>query len=113
MKAEKAQLNTLEEVRETIDKIGARNSEMMAARGVYANILVRDAPGSLARLLKRHYNDVGGEVALSYNVWLEKEGAMTDILVMGSLHQHGEVRAALGTIPEIRDLLKAIKSALD
>jgi hypothetical protein len=92
--------------------LGAKNVEMMARRGVYANILVKDVPGAHARLLKRHYNDVGGEVAISHDAWLEKKDAVTDILVMGSIHQHGEVRAALGSSPELQPILDAIKAAL-
>jgi NAD/NADP transhydrogenase alpha subunit len=113
MKSNRIGVDSLDELRAAIDKLGARNSDMMAHRGIYGNVMVEKVPGVHARLLKRHYNDVGAEVAISHDAWLEKEDAVTDILVMGSLYQHGEVRAALAAVSEIQDLLTAIKEALD
>ncbi len=113
MNAKKIQIDSVDELRKTIAGLGAKSTEMMGLRGIYRNVLVKGVPGAHARLLKRHYNDVGAEVAISHDAWLEKEGAVTDILVMGSLYQHGEVRAALATVSEIRELLKAIQAALD
>lgn len=113
MIAKKVQIESADQLLETMDKLGARNTDMMALRGIYRNIIVKDVPGAHARMLKRHYNDVGAEVAISHDAWLEKDGVVTDILVMGSLYQHGEVRAALGAVSEIQDLLTAIKGALE
>jgi len=113
MIAKKVQIESADQLLETMDKLGARNTDMMALRGIYRNIIVKDVHGAHARMLKRHYNDVGAEVAISHDAWLEKDGVVTDILVMGSLYQHGEVRAALGAVSEIQDLLTAIKVALE
>jgi hypothetical protein len=113
MIAKKVQIERAEQLLETMDKLGARNTDMMALRGIYRNIIVKDVPGAHARMLKRHYNDVGAEVAISHDAWLEKDGVVTDILVMGSLYQHSEVRAAMATVSEIQTLLSAIKAALD
>jgi hypothetical protein len=112
MVAKQVQFNTVDELRENMHRLGAKNTEMMALRGIYRNILVKDVLGAHARLLKRLYNDVGAEVAISHDAWLEKDGAVTEILVMGSLYQHSEVRAALATVAEIQYLLNAIKAAL-
>lgn len=113
MIAKKVQVESADQLLETMDKLGARNTDMMALRGIYRNIIVKDVPGAHARMLKRHYNDVGADVAISHDAWLEKEGVVTDILIMGSLYQHGEVRAAMATVSEIQTLLSAIKEALE
>ena len=113
MIGKKLQLDNFEELSETMNRLGAKNSEVMATRGIYRNVLVKEVPGAHARMLKRHYNDVGAEVAISHDAWLEKEGLVTDILVMGSLFHHSEVRSALSTVTELQELLSAIKTALD
>lgn len=113
MIVKKIHANTQDELCEAMAKLGARNTEMMSLRGIYRNLIVTDVPGPHARILKRYYNDVGAEVAISHDAWLEKEGVVTDILVMGSLYQHGAVRAALATVPEMQDLLTAIKASLE
>ena len=113
MTAKKVQTDVLDDLRKTIDELGAKNSDMMALRGVHRNVLVESVHGAHARMLKRYYNDVGAEVAISHDTWLEKKDAVTDILVMGTLFQHGEVRAALATVTELQELLNFIKMALD
>lgn len=112
MIAQRLELDSVEELRDTINRLGAKNTDMMATRGVYRNVLVKDVPGTHARMLKRYYNDVGAEVAISHDAWLEKDGVITDILVMGSVFHHSEVRAALSTVAELQELLAVIKQAL-
>ncbi len=73
MNAEKVVIDNVDELRNAIDRSGARNSDMMAVRGIYRNVLVTDVPGEKARILKRHYNDVGAEVAISYDACISSD----------------------------------------
>jgi uncharacterized protein with GYD domain len=53
MVSKKINIESVDELRKTISKLGAKNSDMMAQRGVYGNVMVNDVPGAHARLLKR------------------------------------------------------------
>ena len=113
MKAEKISIDTVQQATRAIDALGSTNSEIMATRAVHINVLARDVPGQEARLLKRTYNDVGAEVAVSHDVYYEKEGAVTDIIVMGTVYQHREVRRILGESPMSAPLIAAIEVVVE
>ena len=113
MKAEKITIETVQQATRAIDALGSTNSELMATRAVHINVLARDVPGQEARLLKRTYNDVGAEVAVSHDVYYEKEGAVTDIIVMGTVYQHREVRRILGESPMAARLIAAIEVVVE
>jgi hypothetical protein len=109
MKAEKIVLDTVQQATRAIDALGSTNCELMATRAVHINVLVRKIPGKEARLLKRTYNDVGAEVAVSHDVYYEEQDAASDIIVMGTVYQHREVRRILRDSPMAAPLIGAIE----
>lgn len=113
MKAEKIVIDSVQQAARAIDALGSTNSELMATRAVHINVLVRDIPGQEARLLKRTYNDVGAEVAVSHDVYYEEEGAVTDMIVMGTVYQHREVRRILRDTPLAARLIAAIEVVVE
>lgn len=113
MNAERVFFRTIEEAIAAIDAIGSSNSQMMATRAVYVNVLIRQVPGNPARLLKRTYNEVGAEVAISHEAYYETEGAVTDMIVMGSLYQHREVRRILMENPAMGPLMAEIGAVVE
>ncbi|MEJ2719418.1 MAG: hypothetical protein P8182_20195 [Deltaproteobacteria bacterium] len=113
MKAEKIVIGTVRKATRAIDALGSTNSELMATRAVHINILARNIPGRQARLLKRTYNDVGAEVAVSHEVYYEEEDVVTDIIVMGTVYQHREVRRILRDSPLVASLIAAIEVVVE
>ncbi|MGD9817550.1 MAG: hypothetical protein AB7V04_02510 [Desulfomonilaceae bacterium] len=108
MLAEKIHLENIEKAVEAIDAVGANNSPMMAARAIHVNLLIRKVSGSQAKFVKTVYNDIGAEVAISSDAYFEKEGCVTDMLVMGTIYQHREVKRILDGNPEIKPIIDAI-----
>lgn len=113
MNAEQVFFRTIEEAAAAIDAVGSSNSQMMATRAVYVNVLIRQVPGKLARLLKKTYNEVGAEVAVSHEVYYETEDAVTDMIVMGSVYQHREVRRILMDNPGLASLIEEIGAVVE
>ena len=113
MYAEKIVFAAVEEATKAIDALGSSNSEMMATRAIHINVLIRDVPGTEARLLKRAYNDVGAEVAISHEAFYEEEDSVTDIIVMGSVYQHREVRRILIDNAAVAPLIAAVKAVVE
>jgi hypothetical protein len=113
MIAERIEFSSVEDAREAIDGIGSGNSEIMATRAVHINVVVRDVPGPEARFLKTVYNDVGAEAAISHQAYFQEAGALTDMIVMGSLYQHREVRRILRGNPTFVGLIDAIKRVVE
>ena len=96
MLAERIELGSMGQARKAIEALGSSNSEVMAARAIHINIVLRRVPGNDARIIKAHYNDVGAEAAISNRAYKGEEGVMTDMIVMGTVYQHREVRRVLG-----------------
>jgi len=113
MIAERIEFSSVEDARGAIDGIGSGNSEIMATRAVHINVVVRDVPGPEARFLKTVYNDVGAEAAISHAAYFQEAGALTDMIVMGSLYQHREVRRILRGNPTFVGLIDAIKRVVE
>lgn len=113
MQAVKIVLNSVAEAVAAIQAVGASNCELMATRAIHINVVLRQVPGAEARLLKKVYNDVGAEAAISHEAYYEKNGAMTDMIVMGSVYQHREVRRILADSPELRMLTSALEAAVE
>jgi hypothetical protein len=113
MQVEKIVLTSVAEAVAAIEAIGSSNCELMATRAVHINVLLRRVPGVEARLLKKAYNDVGAEAAISHEAYCEKNGAMTDMIVMGSVYQHREVRRILADAPALRMLTSALEAAVE
>jgi hypothetical protein len=113
MTAEKIELHTVREAFEAIDRLGSNNSKLMATRAIHINVLIKKVPGPEARLLKALYNDIGAEAAISSQAYQEEEGAVTDMIVMGTIYQHREVRRVLESDPRLRSLIDAIESVVE
>lgn len=113
MVAEKIEFKTVQEACNTIEALGSSNSELMATRAIHVNILMRGVRGEKARVLKRIYNDIGAEAAVSHDAYYEKEGVITDILVMGTIYQHREARRILADDKETAPLVEAIEKIVE
>lgn len=113
MPAEMIELKNVESAIKAIDAVGANNSGMMAARAIHVNLLIRQVPGTQARFIKTVYNDIGAEVAISSDAYYEKIGCVTDMLVMGTIYQHREVKRILNGHNEIKSILEAIAAIVE
>jgi hypothetical protein len=113
MIAQQIQFRSVADARAAIDGIGSGNSEIMATRAVHVNVLVRGVAGPEARFLKTVYNDVGAEAAISHEAYFQEPGAQTDMIVMGSIYQHREVRRILRGNPTFVRLIDAIISVVE
>lgn len=113
MTAEKIELHSVREAFEAIERLGSNNSLLMATRGIHINVLIRRVPGTEARLLKAVYNDIGAEAAISSQAYQEEEGAVTDVIVMGTLYQHREVRRVLQSDARTRQWIDAIEVVVE
>jgi hypothetical protein len=113
MTAEKILLTSVREATDAIDLVGSNNSALMATRAIHINVLLRMVPGDEARLLKWTYNDVGAEAAISRQAYQEEEGAVTDMIVMGTVYQHREVRRVLADNPALRRWIHAIENVVE
>ena len=113
MTAEKILFTSVREATEAIDLVGSDNSAMMATRAIHINVLVRAVPGDEARMLKWTYNDVGAEAAISRHAYRGEEGAVTDMIVMGTVYQHREVRRVLADNPVLHRWIAAIEKVVE
>ncbi len=113
MQAEKIVFESIRAAEGALDRIGSGNSRVMATRAVHINVLVRQVPGDDARALKRAYNEIGAEAAVSRQVYQEEKGAVTDMIVMGTVYQHREVRRVLATNPAAKPWLDVIESVIE
>jgi hypothetical protein len=113
MTAEKILLISVREATEAIDLLGSNNSALMATRAIHINVRLRSVPGEEARLLKWTYNDVGAEAAISRDAYQGEEGAITDMIVMGTVYQHREVRRVLTDNPKLRRWIDAIENVVE
>lgn len=113
MQAERIILESVEAATRAIDAVGSNNSRMMATRAVHVNVLLRRVPGTLAKTIKTAYNDIGAEAAISSKAYYEEEGAITDMVVMGTVYQHREVRRVLMDNESVRSWIEAIASVVE
>ncbi|MCA1961415.1 MAG: hypothetical protein LDL33_11540 [Desulfomonile sp.] len=113
MQAEKIVLKSVADAVAAINAVGSTNSELMATRAIHINVLIRGVPGAEARALKKAYNDVGAEAAISHEAYYEKNGAITDMIAMGSIYQHREVRRVLADTVALRPLISALEAAVE
>lgn len=113
MLAEKIELENVKSAIEAIEAVGANNTGMMATRAIHINLLIRQVPGAQAKFVKTVYNDIGAEVAISSDSYYEKEGVMTDMLVMGTIYQHREVRRILDGNQQTRPIVEAIAMVVE
>lgn len=95
MTTEKIEFKSIGHAVSVLDAIGSGNSPMMATRAIHINVLLKNIPGSTARLLKGAYNDIGAEAAISSAAYHDRNDVPTDMVVMGTVYQHREVRRIL------------------
>ena len=113
MHAEKIEFSSVGHAIAAPDALGSSNSEVMATRAVHINVFVKEAVGSEALLLKRAYNEVGAEAGISHDAYYETEGAVTDMIIMGTLYQHREVRRVMAGNPTVANLLRAVEAVVE
>jgi hypothetical protein len=113
MEAQRIGFASVREAAEALDSIGSSNSEMMATRAVHINVMVRNVQGGQARTVKKAYNEVGAEAAVSHDAYYGEEGVVTDMIVMGSVYQHREVRRILKDDPRVRRILDALERVVE
>lgn len=113
MEAEKLRLQSVVEATRAIDGVGSSNSQLMATRAIHLNIALRRVPAADARSLKRIYNEVGAEAAISHDAYVGSDDGVTDIILMGTVYQHREVRRVLGEQPELARLIEAVTAVVE
>lgn len=113
MNAERIILESVEAATDAIDALGSNNSRMMATRAIHINVLLRRVPGPLAKAVKTAYNDIGAEAAISSHAYYDEAGAITDMVVMGTVYQHREVRRVLIDTATVRPWLEAIEAVVE
>jgi len=113
MLAEKIVFRTVRDAAEAIDLLGASHGTMMPYRAVHVNVLIRQIPGTAARSIKTAYNDVGAEAAISSQAYHREEEAVTDMIAMGTVYQHREVKRVLQDDPSVQKWLQAIEQVVD
>ena len=113
MHAEKIEFSSVDQAVAALDALGSSNSEIMATRAVHINVLVQRVPGREALTLKRAYNEVGAEAGISHDAYNETEGAVTDMIIMGTLYQHREVRRIMAGSSAVANLLRAVEAVVE
>ncbi len=113
MEARKIVFHSMSQAIAELNRLGSGNSRMMASRAIHINIQLKDVPGPAARFLKTVYNDIGAEAAISHQAYYEEEGAVTDMVVMGTVYQHREVKRILIDNYKFRHLVEAIESVIE
>lgn len=114
MRSKKLDLPSVKSATQAIDSLGSNNSEMMATRAIHINVLIERVPGDAARLIKSVYNQVGAEAAISSQAYHGEGGAVTDMIAMGTIYQHREVRRVLVTnAPWVRPWLDEIEGIVE
>jgi len=112
MIAEKIEFDSVKSASEAIDSVGSNNSELMASRAIHINLIIRQARGVDAKSLKKIYNEIGAEVAISRKAYYEEKDAITDMIIMGTVYQHREARRILVDSNSLKPYVDAISSAI-
>lgn len=113
MIAEKIQFESVKSASEAIDSVGSNNSELMASRAIHINLIIRQAQGVDAKSLKKIYNEIGAEVAISHQAYYEEKDAITDMIIMGTVYQHREARRILVESKSLKPYVDAISAAIE
>ena len=95
MSARKIELQSVGAATQAIDDLGSNNSEMMATRAIHINVFLEKVPSEAARLIKSVYNQVGAEAAISSKAYYDEGEQETDMIAMGTVYHHREVRRVL------------------
>jgi hypothetical protein len=113
MDVQRIELAGLSEAIDAIETVGSTNSELMASRAIHINVIIRNVPSDRARLLKKVYNDIGAEAAISHEAYYEEDDGQTDIIVMGTLYQHREARRVLSDAADMKPWVAAIEQIVE
>jgi len=113
MKAGKAEFTSVSRAVKAIEGLGSNNSELMATRAVHINVLLEEVPGDAAKTIKKAYNEIGAEAAISSNAYYEVEGTITDMIVMGTVYQHREAKRVLSENKQVRQWIDAIAEVVE
>lgn len=113
MEARKIHFNNITEAESAIESIGASNTQIMAGRAIHINVMLKNVPGIQARLIKSIYNEIGAEAAISQSAYYEEPGAVTDMIIMGSIYQHREAKRILSDRDDIKSFVASIQSIID
>ncbi|MDA8406745.1 MAG: hypothetical protein M0T73_07815 [Deltaproteobacteria bacterium] len=113
MLAEKLQISSVKSASKAIDSVGSNNSELMASRAIHINLIMRKVLGVDAKSLKKIYNEIGAEVAISRQAYYEEKDAITDMIIMGTVYQHREARRILVDSKNLKPYVDAISEAIE
>lgn len=113
MIAEKIKFDSVKSATEAIDSLGSNNSELMASRAIHVNLIIRQAPGAYAKSIKKVYNEIGAEVAISSEAYYEEQDVLTDMIIMGTVYQHREARRILEHAHQLKQFIDAISTAIE
>jgi hypothetical protein len=113
MKAAKADFPSVPRAVEAIDALGSNNSELMATRAIHINVFLKEVPGDTAKTIKKAYNEIGAEAAISSDAYYEVEGTITDMIVMGTVYQHREARRVLSENTKVKPWIDAIAEVVE
>ncbi len=113
MIAEKIEFDSVKSASKAIDSLGSNNSELMASRAVHINLIMRNVPGVDAKSIKKIYNEIGAEVAISRKAYYEEEDVITDMIIMGTVYQHREVRRILVDSKRLKPYINAISTTIE
>jgi hypothetical protein len=113
MRARILTLDSLKDAMGAIEEIGASNSEFMATRAIQINCRLDGVPAKEAREIKKVYNEVGAEAAISHGAFYDEGAQFTDMIIMGTLAHHREVRRVLGHREDLKDLIMTLKDLVE
>jgi hypothetical protein len=113
MIAQKLDLESVKSATEAIDSIGSNNSELMASRAIHINLIMRQIQGKDAKSIKKVYNEIGAEAAISRQAYYEEECVKTDMIIMGTVYQHREARRILSDMQDLKPYIEAISVAIE
>ncbi len=113
MKASKAEFSSVSRAVEAIDALGSNNSALMATRAIHINVLLKQVPGDAAKIIKKAYNEIGAEAAISSDAYYEVKGAITDMIVMGTIYQHREARRVLSQNQQVQLWIEEIANVVE
>ncbi|MFH1117736.1 MAG: hypothetical protein V1792_27770 [Pseudomonadota bacterium] len=114
MRSKRLDFPSISSAIQAIDDLGSNNSEMMATRAIHINVLLKQVPGEAARVIKSVYNQVGAEAAISSQAYYGDDEVSTDMLAMGTIYQHREVRRVIATTsPWVRPWIDEIEGIVE
>ncbi len=113
MSAKKVAFQSVSEATTAVESLGANNAAMMAGRALHINIRLTQVPGSEAKQIKTFYNEIGAEAAISSAAYYEEEGAITDMIVMGTIYHHREAKRVLQTRDDLKKWIDVISDVVE